>query len=107
MTPFETTQKVVESFNAALKDDHDAIESLLEYRIPGKFPDDNPSTLIVEETWPGRLTIGALGLVNGALIAAGLPRVVANYEQDAGGQLTRLLDFGVYKPDIESDDDAE
>lgn len=49
---------------------------------------------------PQSFMLGALGLINGILVANGLPEVATQWTHDCGG---RLIGFQKYKPDVTKD----
>lgn len=89
------------AFDDAFQRDPAAFQALLVCRVPcNQALADDP--LIIVETVPtlpdGHFTLGAMGLVNGALSAAGLPLVAARYSEPEDGQPSQLLGFCDYRP---------
>lgn len=94
---------VIDCLNTAYEADRAAIHSLLCNRVPCNDELGRHQFVIVDFL-PGSecLTVGALGLLNGALAAAGMPRVAAKWENDST-KSAKLLGFQEYTPDADQE----
>jgi hypothetical protein len=63
----ENLNKAVEAMNQALKDDPEAIQKLLDFRVPCNEKLANHPTVQVRQEADGTFSVGALGLLNGVL----------------------------------------
>lgn len=89
MSKEEQFQAVLNCLNAAVASDPVAIENVLEHRVHcNRDLVAHPSIVVANDE-----TVGALGLINGVLVAAGLPKVAASFNE-----VWRLEGFVAYKP---------
>lgn len=72
-------EQIIDALNSALEADPEAVRTLIATRIPcnAKLA-DHPMIVCGDED--GKLTVGPLGFLNGALEAAGLGRIAAQIE---------------------------
>lgn len=67
---------VLDSLNEAFKNDRTAMEFILSYRVSTRLDDNDKSTMVIgSDPTAGSNTLSALGVINGVLLAAGLPRI--------------------------------
>jgi hypothetical protein len=100
MSEKSQTEKIIDSLNSAYKADPGAIHSLICNVVPcNSALVDHPNVVVAENQVTKQYTVGALGLVNGVLSAAGLPLVAIKWSdtKDKDGRYT-FLGFCEYTP---------
>jgi hypothetical protein len=84
----KTTEEIVNLLNRAIKKDPEAIQSIMDHRVPTKFSrwdNEDPWILGHEET------IGPLGIINGLIKELLGETIAASYTKD--GKLTHFMKF--------------
>jgi hypothetical protein len=92
-------QSMLDCLNEALKQDHKAVQKILEYRIPcSKDIADNKDIVVQENKESKIFTLGALGIINGMLNAADLPKICVCWDDmnDEFGR-PRILKFSLFE----------
>jgi hypothetical protein len=102
------TKLAVDTLNSAFLADPNAMHALVCNRVPCNQQLADHPTVVVDENRTlgadGCATVGALGLLNGVLVAIGLPLVVAKFVeadedwQEIYGARRRFAGFTVYSP---------
>lgn len=101
MTEKSQIEKIVDCLNSAYAADPDAIHALIAFnRIPcNQKLVDHPDVVVGKNNITGGWTVGSLGLLNGALTAAGLPRVAIKWSDIKNEKgIYDFLGFCVYDP---------
>lgn len=91
--------KMVDALNEALAADPDAMRHLLKHRVSCNEKLADHTQMVVEENLVvSGFNFGALGLLNGALAAAGLPKIASKWEKCPSGSPTdALIGFQIYE----------
>jgi hypothetical protein len=101
--------KVIDSLNEAFESDPMAMTLLMRNKVECNeaFADHPTIQVAVEELDEEKFMVGALGLVNGVLTSAGLPRVAIRLsdDPDENGNC-KLLGFCRYEGEEEEEDNA-
>lgn len=105
MTP---TEKIVEALNEAFDDDQNAMHALVNNRIPCNDQMARRSLLVCSKNvtadgW----SIGAMGLLNGALLAADMPIVAIKFSEPDKSGRSRIVGFQVYPYDVPIGEEGE
>ena len=88
----DIVNKMIDALNYTVRKHGIALEILVEHRVPvGNDIVDDPAMIPNEEP-DGSFTLGLLGVLNGCLNAAGLPRIASRWRDDG-----LLLEFCLYK----------
>ena len=93
----DVVQKMVDVLNEALKTDPVAVRQVMEFRASCNAAlADHPHVVVAENVVVPGYNVGALGLLNGALDAAGLPKIAAQYEEGDVPLPRRIVGFQIY-----------
>lgn len=93
-----------QALDEAFRRDPEAIHAMISNRVPCNTALANDPFVVVEENQVLRssavphYTVGALGLINGVLAAAGLPLVASNWSDPNEHGVCKLIGFCDYTP---------
>lgn len=75
-------QAIVDSLNQAYRDDPDAIHALMCNHVPcNQKLVDHPHVIVGKNNITGGWKVSTLGVINGALVAAGMPRIAMKWSE--------------------------
>ena len=96
------SERMLKTLNEALAADPTAIERLVEYRVScNDRLADHPHVVVQDNVVASGNSVGMMGILNGILSAAGLPKIAAQWETPDGLPIPpKLIGFCLYKPKV-------